>query len=394
MDDAEKLKAIREALPAVQKYAYLNTGTYGPMTTYCEAATREWFRAELEQGRITPDRYPLAGRVREETRATLARLVNARPENIALTRHTTEGMNIATFGYNWSPGDEIVTTNIEHGGGLLPVRLAERRYGIAVRIADVGRHGGDAVAAIAEQLTPQTRLVSISHVSYSTGACFDARAIVELCHNRGVPVVIDGAQTVGAIPVDVADLDVDYYAFPGQKWLMGPSGTGGFYIRSDRLSEIDVSLVGTGAVASHEDLDHYVLWPDARRFEGASTFNLGALSGLTASVKWLLDGVGLEWATRRSRTLTRRAMAGLSGLPGVEIITPDAHANLICFRVAGLRPADVVNRLYQDGVVIRGVAETACARFAIGFYNTESEVDRAIELVGQLARTAAGVAGA
>jgi L-cysteine/cystine lyase len=376
-----KLAAIREQLPAVQAYAYLNAGTYGPMPLACQQAIIGVLEAEVWHGRIAPGGSAGRGSTKDDARAALARLIGAAPENVALTRNTTEGMNVAVFGQRWAPGDEIVTTNIEHGGGLLPVRLAERRFGVVVRQADLTAAHGDVFDALAPLIGPRTRMVALSNVSWSTGALFDLGRLIAHCRARGVLVAVDGAQSAGAVPVDVAALDLDYYAFPGQKWLLGPSGTGGLYVRSALLEATEPPIIGTGAVASHADLDRYVLWPTAKRFEGASTMNLAALAGLTASLHFLLDEVGLEWALSRQRDLAERAIAGLRARPGVEVVTPPTHAPLVCFRVAGQKPSDVVARLAEQKVVGRSVNDTGVVRFSTGFYVLEEEVDRAVDLV-------------
>ncbi|HZQ97850.1 MAG TPA: aminotransferase class V-fold PLP-dependent enzyme [Chloroflexota bacterium] len=384
MDDRARVSAIREQLPAVNRYAYLNTGTYGPMPLACERAVREWLADELAEGRIAPGRMPRGAAVKEGARAALARLLGADPTEIALTRNTTEGMNAAVFGRNWSPGDEIVTTNVEHGGGTLPVRLAERRFGAVVRVADFRRAEGDVRPLVEPLLNERTKMVALSHVSWSTGALFDLKPLAQLCRERGILLAVDAAQAAGAIPVDLHDLGVDYYAFPGQKWLMGPSGTGGFYARADRLAETLPAWIGTGAVASHDDLDDFELWADGRRFEGASTANLAAYAGLAAAVNWLLDEVGAEWACGRAARLADRAIAGLRRIPGVEVVTPRHRAPLVCFKVAGHAPADVTKHLAANGVVGRSVNDTGVVRFSTGFYNTEEEIDRAVNLVAEL----------
>jgi L-cysteine/cystine lyase len=381
-----KVAQLREQLPAVGRYAYLNTGTYGPMPLACERAAREWLADELNEGRIAPGRMPRGAAVKDGARAALARLLNAQPDEIALTRNTTEGMNVAVFGRNWAAGDEIVTTNVEHGGGLLPVRLAERRFGARVRVADFTTAHGDVRPLVEPLLTDRTKLVALSHVSWSTGALFELGPLAELCRERGILLAVDAAQSAGAIPVDVAALGVDYYAFPGQKWLCGPSGTGGLYVRGALLRETEPAWIGTGAVASHDDLDHYQLWESGKRFEGASTANLAAYAGLAAAVKWFLDEVGSDWAYRRNAALADRAIAGLSEVDGVEIVTPAQHAPLVCFKVKGKTPAEVTKQLADHGVVVRSVNDTGVVRFSTGFYNTEEEIDRAVALVADAAR--------
>jgi L-cysteine/cystine lyase len=386
VDERAKIAAIRAELPATERYAYLNTGTYGPMPRRCEQAAREWLAEELTEGRIAPGRMPKGAAVKDGTRAALARLIGAKPENVALTRNTTEGMNVAVFGRNWAPGDEIITTNVEHGGGLLPVRLAERRFGPTVKVADFGQAQGDVRTIVEPLVTDRTKMVAISHASWSTGALYDLKPLARLCRERGILLAIDAAQSAGAVSVDVADLGVDYYAFPGQKWLCGPSGTGGVYVAPGVLEQTQPAWIGTAAVASHEDLDQYQLFPNAKRFEGASTVNLPSYAGLGAAVTWFLDDVGAEWAYKRARDLADSAIEGLRGVRGVEVVTPAEHAPLVCFRVAGKAPADVTKYLAERGTVVRSVSDTGVVRFSTGYYNTEDEIDRAVQLVAEAAK--------
>lgn len=385
MDERAKIAAIRAEMPATEKYAYLNTGTYGPMPRRCEQAARELLAEELNEGRIRGG-MQRGQVVRDGARVALARLIGAEPDNVALTRNTTEGMNLAVFGRNWAPGDEVITTNVEHGGGLLPVRLAERRFGAVVRVADFGRAQGDVRPLVEPLVTANTKMVAISHASWSTGALYDLKPLARLCRERGILLAIDAAQSAGAVPVDVTDLGVDYYAFPGQKWLCGPSGTGGVYVAPGVLDNTQPAWIGTSAVASHDDLDHYQLQPNAKRFEGASTTNLSAYAGLAAAVTWFLNDVGTDWAYRRARNLADRAIEGLRGVRGVEVVTPAEHAPLVCFRVAGKAPADVTKYLGDRGTVVRSVNDTGVVRFSTGYYNTDEEIDRAVELVGEAAR--------
>src|SRR5262249_506709 len=149
------------------------------------------------------------------------------------------GMNVAVFGQRLRPGDEIVTTNVEHGGGLLPVRLAERGFGAGVRQVDLTTAWGDVAGRVAPLPNERTKLGALSDRSRATGPLYEVAALTRLCRERGIPVAVDGAQSAGAVPVDVAALGVDYYAFPGQKWLLGPSGTGGLYVRPGALGALE-----------------------------------------------------------------------------------------------------------------------------------------------------------
>ncbi|MCS7002538.1 MAG: aminotransferase class V-fold PLP-dependent enzyme, partial [Dehalococcoidia bacterium] len=229
MDEQTRVAAARARLPAVTTSVYLNAGTNGPIPECCYEAMRAFQYDEWMNGRAGLAMLDKMTRVREEIRAALGAYLNAPPETIAVTASTTHGMGLATFSFDWRPGDEIVTTDVEHPGGLLPGYYAERQFGARVRFAAIGTRAGDVTDAIAAQVTPRTKLVSVSHVIWSTGAVIDIAALSAFCRDRGLPLLVDGAQSVGAIPVDVTALDVDFYAFPGQKWLLGPSATGGLY---------------------------------------------------------------------------------------------------------------------------------------------------------------------
>ena len=163
----------------------------------------------------------------------MARLLNADLDEIALTDNTGEGLNIISNGIQWHESDEVITTNHEHMSLLAPLYQLRDRYGIVIRFADIGPIAERPVLkAIADLVTPRTRLISISHVTWTTGAVLNISEVGYMGREWGIPVLIDGAQSAGAIPVDVKTLGVDFYAMPMQKWLCGPDGTGALYVLS------------------------------------------------------------------------------------------------------------------------------------------------------------------
>ena len=266
------LAAVRAELPILAQTAYLNSGTAGPWPRSVVAAIESALRAELVRGRASPAGLPEFRPLLQQTRAWLAECVGADADEIALTHSATEGIDIVVWGLPWQPGDEIVTTSIEHRGVLVPVRAAAERCGLVVRVVDVG-HGEPArvLAAVADALTPRTRLVALSHVSFSTGARLDVAALAELAHAQGATLAVDGAQAVGVLPVDVHALGVDFYAFPGQKWLCGPEGTGGLYVARARQATLAATFVGTRSAG-----------PAAAHYEWATLFRPG-VHGLHAA---------------------------------------------------------------------------------------------------------------
>jgi L-cysteine/cystine lyase len=212
----------RALFPVLEHIAYLNAGTFGPLARPTREAIAGQLRRDLEHGRSGKPYIEQMQAARATLRGLFAALVGAAPERGALTYSTTDGCNIVLAGLGLQPGDEIVTTDAEHFGLAGPVFTS----GATVRVARVDGLGPEELLdAIVAKVTPRTRLLAVSHVLWTTGITLDVWALRE---RTGVPVLVDGAQSAGAIPVDVGGLD--YYTVSGQKWLCGPDTTGALYI--------------------------------------------------------------------------------------------------------------------------------------------------------------------
>lgn len=374
-----KIAQIREDMPAVRRYAYLNTGTFGPLPKVTAEAMAAYQADELNEGRIVPTGYPRAGEVRASARAEVAQVFGCAPENIALTRHTTDGMNIAIYGLNWRPGDELIITDLEHPGGQAPAYNVARRFGVTVRLARLGDGTGDVVGTLERLVTPRTRMIVISHLTWNTGAVLPLAEIVAMAHRHGVLVATDAAQSAGSVPINLVESGVDVYAMPGQKWLCGPEGTGAVYVSDDALDVIQPTVVGYMSAAGWEHAGGYFLpAAGATRFEVGGTYS-PAIAGQAASVNYIRETVGLDWAFERIAALGQYCWERLSGIDGVTMITPrDQMAGLVCFNLEGITPPDLTEQLFERGVIIRYIGYPLCARVSTGFYNTEEDIDRLV----------------
>lgn len=376
-------------VPAVQQTAYLNTGTCGPMprVTY-EVMAAEHEKELTTACRIDADHFPKIGETKNELRTVIANSINARPEDIAVTHRTTEGMYIAIMGYRWQAGDEIILSNIEHPGGMLPSFLAKRRHGVRVRVADIGLGGGDpadVVRAFEEKIGPRTKMIVISHISYTTGAKLPVKEITEMAHSHDVLVVVDAAQSFGSMQLDMQDLGVDFYACPGQKWMCGPEGTGALYVRPSSIGEIDQTFAGTPMMGTMDYYSGtYAPAPGAARFDTAGQ-SVAQTAGQKASTQWITQDVGMDWVSERVEKLADYTYKEISKLKGVEVVTPkEALSGLITFTVEGIEPPDLNQRLAgEHNVTIRHVTRYInnpdAARVSVGFYNNEDDIDRMIE---------------
>jgi L-cysteine/cystine lyase len=380
---------IRSQLPATEAAAYLNTGTHGPLPTRTNEVMAAAAAAELRDGRANMQAFMDYRERAAALRGMLASALGADEAEIALARSTTEGMNMAVWGLDWKPGDVVVTTNVEHGGGLIPLYQLHRRYGVTIKFADATSGEPDEVlAAMESAISPGVRLVVLSHVAYGTGALLPLREVAALAHERGALVLVDGAQSVGATEVDFHALGVDFYAFPGQKWLCGPEGTGGLYVRAAAMSQLQPTYVGFGAV-DHDKYrpnnpDSFEVIGAAASYE-AGTFYRPAIRGLAASLSWLCEDIGLSVIYERIRGLREHCVERLGELDGVRLMAPaSALAGLVAFRHPDLDPAKCVAYLAEHRVSIRSIPDNGALRFSCGFYNTPDEIDRAVGLVADL----------
>ncbi|MGH3533317.1 MAG: aminotransferase class V-fold PLP-dependent enzyme, partial [Pseudonocardiaceae bacterium] len=302
--DGDHLATVRADLPAVAAGGYFNSGYTGPLCRAAHQAALATAEREYWVGRMGGHARTERDRIHTEARAAAAALLGAGAGEIALTHHTTDGMNLVAHGVRWQPGDNAVSTRVEHKGGILPLGVLRERHGVEVRAVawSPGEPLDDLPRRIAEAVDARTRLVVVSHVSYVDGGVIDLAPVVAAARGHGALVAVDGAQSAGVLPIDVAALDVDAYAISGQKWLCGPEGTGALYVHPRCLDRIGQTVVGWASVDTWELDGHFAPNPDATRYE-VGTRNLPQIAGFAAAVDWLRTRVGLSWATERTGAL-------------------------------------------------------------------------------------------
>lgn len=389
MPDPEKLAAVRAAIPALAAGIYLNAGSVGPLPAETAAAMADVAARERDVGRAHPDDFiELTGRL-DEARAGVAAILGTDVGAVALSHATTDGMNAATLLPDWRAGGRAVTTAHEHAGGIGPLYALRDRFGIDLAIVDAGDDGDDArtIAAFEAAITADTRLVSISHVLWTTGAVMPVQAIAQIAHDRGALVVVDGAQAAGAMRFRLEDLGVDLYAVPAQKWLLGPEGMGALAIDPAVIGRLTPSL---GTWFSFEAVDgtgRATWWPDARRFDSTG-WNRPSVVGMARSIGWLSMFVGLDFVYRRGQTMAAAAADRLAAIPGVTILTPrHAMATLVTFRIAGWTADAALDELgSRIFAIARTIPSLDAIRLSVGFWTTDDELDRVAEAVELLAR--------
>lgn len=386
--DADRLASVRAALPALDAGIYLNTGSVGPLPAETAAAMAEMAEYELRTGRAHVDYFEETLQRMAEARAAAAAVVTADVGDIALMHSTTDGINVGVWGIDWRPGDRAVTTSLEHAGGVGGLYDLRARLGIDVAFVDVGpeRSEDEVLVAFEEAIDERTRAVVVSHVLWATGTVLPIARIAEIAHGRGALLIVDGAQAVGAIPVELAATGADVYAVAAQKWLLGPEGMAAIAVAPAALERLKPSFGGWYTFESVDSGGTAVWWPDARRFE-SSNWHRPSIVGMARSIGWLSMFIGLEWIHERGIAMARSAAEALGGIDGVEVITSiDRMATLVSFRIAGWTPAAALDELSARVFAIaRTVPPVDALRISVGFFTSQAEIDRFVDAVALLA---------
>jgi len=322
----------------------------------------------------------------EAAREKVASFLNARPREIVFTRGTTEAINLVAHSYGRSclrQGDEILITELEHHSNIVPWQLLTEQTGARLRVAPINDRGEIQWDAFRRLLGPRTRLVAVAHVSNALGTVNPVEQICRLAHAHGARVLVDGAQAVPHLAVDVRALDCDFYAFSGHK-LYGPTGIGVLYGKWELLAEMP-PYQGGGDMIRSVSFERTLYNDPPYRFEAGTPHIAGAI-GLAAAIEYV-SRLGLEVIHRHEEQLLRAATRALEEIPGVRIIGTAAHkAAVVSFVLDGVHPHDVATVLDHEGVAVRaghhcaqplmerlGLPATTRASFAL--YNSLEEVD-------------------
>jgi L-cysteine/cystine lyase len=350
----------RTLFPVFERYAYLNAGTNGPLARPTVEAIIARNQADLESGRGGADYFSGTAELRDQVRAKLAAVVGVPPETLSLSTSTTNGCNIVLAGLGLGPDDEVVTTDGEHFGLLGALAASPAR----VRVAAVRQlPPEESLEVLLREVTQQTKLLALSHVCWLSGNRFP---VEELREATGVPVLVDGAQSAGAIEVDATAFD--FYAFSCQKWLCGPDATGGLVVRDpDALTVTAPSYLSQQA---YEPTGAFTPREGAARFDSNWT-PVPSLAGLSAALDHAPEG-----RFEHALELTARCRE----LLGERVVTAPGQGTLVTFRVEG-DPAELVPRLYEAGVVVRHVPGEPWIRVSCGWWTNEDDVQRLLAAI-------------
>ena len=387
-DSDEKIFAeARKQLMFPPSVTYCNTGTLGASPRPVVEALQSV--AQLEHD--LPD-YPYCEAVHEplsgyedpkDIRTQLAGFFGATVDEVAITQNATMSMNFLANGLDLSPGDEIISTDQEHSGCIAPWQLKAKRYGIVVkelRLDDGTKGGVEGVMKLfTDAMTPRTKAVMFSHVVSGLGTRMPARDLCTMIRERGALALVDGAQAVGQMQVDVKELGCDAYVASPHKWMMAPKGTGFLYIRRDVQDRFWTTLASSHW-ADHEN--------GAFRFMQYGTGAVPVHEGLMAALAFI-DKIGMARIERWDTMLTKRLRDGLARIPAARISSPDdprLASAITTFRIEGVKAKALQEALWARHVRVRPQSDARGVRLSAHWYANPADIDRVLEVTASLKR--------
>ena len=416
----------RQQFPALANKAYFNYGGQGPLPEPALDAIYQAYKRVQLGGPFSAEVGAWVTQEAMLTRRAIASELTVPPETIALTEDVTVGCNIALWGIDWKAGDHLLLSDCEHHGIVASVMELQRRFNIEVSVCPLAAtlNEGDPVAVIADSLRPNTRLLVISHILWNTGQVLPLAEIVKVCHEppltppwqgdgqeelsliqggeqedlsliqggrqedlsakkHKVRVLVDAAQSVGVLPLNLIESGVDFYAFTGHKWWGGPEGLGGLYVSAEALADLHPVFIGWRGIVT--DANAKVLgWKSGSQRYEIATSAYPLYAGLRSAI-----ALQHEWGTIEERyaeicRLSMYLWQGLSELPDVECLRKSApEAGLVSFRLTnGMPHKKLVDLLEKQGIMVRTILNPDCVRACVHYFTTEAEIDK---LVGAIA---------
>ncbi len=359
---AAEATAFRAQFPVFEQLSYLNAGTEGPVPRRAAEAVHRRIDLETARGRCGRPYFEELVSLADRLRAAYAGVLGCGASEVALTGSTTDGVNTVIAGLDLRPGDEILTSDEEHPGLLAPLGRARRRCGVSVRAVPF--------AEIGAAVSRSTRLIACSHVSWVSGQVVDTAALAA----TGVPVLLDAAQALGAVPVDVDALGCDFYAASGQKWLCGPEGSGCLFVRRERLEELLIPWPGYGSLADPERA------LELEPAEGAGRLDHGFPTGIRSA--WALASLevlaraGWEWIHERAASLAAW-LADRLAERGLEV-RARGRSTLVSWKVED--PQAEVERLAAQRFIVRSIPAFGVVRASVGAWSSEDELEGLVRL--------------
>lgn len=379
----------RQLFPALANKAYFNFGGQGTLPQAALDAIQQAYQYVQLHGPFTMGVNAWIIEEAQQTREAIALELGTVAEAIALTEDVTVGCNIAMWSIDWQPGDHLLLTDCEHPGVIAAAAEISRRFQVVVSTCPIREtlNQGDASLVIQQHLQPRTRLVVLSHLLWNTGQVLPIAEIVSICRDynnitQPIRVLVDAAQSVGCLPLNLTELGADFYAFTGHKWWCGPEGIGGLYVRPEAMASLSPTFIGWRGITADKVGNPTGYKPDARRYEIAtSAYPLYA--GLRSAI-----ATHQQWGTSQSRyeqicLIAEYLWQRLGELKTVQCLrTSPPEAGLVSFVLTNNQShLQLVKFLEQQGFMLRTLLAPDCVRACVHYFTQRAEVDQLVEVI-------------
>lgn len=371
------LAAIRAQLPITRECIYLNTGGIAPSLERVTSTLVDEYQAIAQHGPPLIMDYQRHAERLEAARGQLAAFCGVEAADLCLTHGVADGTTTVFNGIDWQTGDELILTDEEHPAVKIPAERLLSTHGVTLHFLPIGGSEAQILQRLEDLITPRTRLLALSHVTTDTGTRLPARAIVELAHRHGVPVLYDGAQSLGQFPVDVSQLGADFYSLLVYKWMYGPYTAGALYVEKswqDRLRIVPSSA-------------NYFGSSGARRFEFAAVPPPYYLASAAATT--YLQELGIPRIEAQVKGLAARLRHDLKAVPGLVIENPADPAmctGIVTFRVEGVEGPHISTQLRARRIITRPTGlKFSGVRVSVSFFTTQEELDTLVGAVAEIA---------
>ena len=375
-------RMVQRQFPLEDRLIYLNAANVCPASRPVMDRHVEYLRDfHANPSFQNRDKYV---EMRESLRAKAARLLRAAPDEIAVTRNTSEGSNIIVKGIDLKAGDEVIITDHNHPSNGDSWKVRAKRDGFVVKSLPTpvpARSAEELLSGIERAITPRTRVITVTHVTSTTGVLYPAREIAALARRRGIWMHLDGAQTFGCLDVDLKSIGCDSYSTSAHKWLMGPLEAGLLFVRAERIAELWPSIVTAGWTENLKG---------ARKFEVFGQRDDPRVVALEASLDFV-DLIGMANVEARTRALTTRAKTALRAIPNVEMKTsmePQLCGGVVKFKLRNMPTKQAYDTLWERhriAIASTPTGDSEGLRFSPHIYNSTEQIDRAVAAVKELA---------
>ena len=381
----------RQQFPGLLNKTYFNFGGQGTMANGSLDAIIEAHKYMQKAGPFSIEVNDWIQKEVALTRTAIANELGTTADRITLTENVTAGCNIALWGIDWQPGDSILMTDCEHHGIIATVEEIARRFQLEVEICPILKtlNQGNPTEVIKEYLTSKTRLVVISHLLWNTGQVLPLKEIVATCHNYSqskhqIQVLVDAAQSVGSLPLNLPESEVDYYAFTGHKWLCGPAGVGGLYISDQAFSELKPTFIGWRSIETDAQGQPQAWKTNGKKFEVA-TSAYPEYTGLREAI-----AIQHQWGNAAARyqricQLSQYLWSKLQQIDGLICLkNSPPEAGLVSFYAENQDCDRLVKNLEKQGFLLRTLANPYCIRACVHYLTLETEIDNLITVLNSI----------